>query len=330
LGFLRWWLTAASITLVVVLVTLGDGVSGLRLPASTGAGITPAQLPIFVRGAYGRDSTCRSGDATADNGCVHGSGLDNIAAARFNTVQANPWPETLSQITARGLKAIVWVGGWSNSRCAWDVPDGQLSARINSIKESPAILVYYLADQPSFSSCPNAPATFARRTSLIHKLHPGSKTFAVIASWDRGPVDYLRWQNAVDVLGFTLYPCHFLNGDNSTAKTKIRQPCDFAGMTDNGIQRIEQAGITGYIGVLQDFQDCFYELPTNEDLITQVKHWQQLAFHMNGYLFFSWNFSGNPCSYGSLGVNLELAPGNVAALTYVNTQMFTRGGGAGA
>ncbi|MDQ6899226.1 MAG: hypothetical protein M3072_06930 [Candidatus Dormibacteraeota bacterium] len=322
-------MTAASLTLIV-LATLAGAVSGLGLAASTGATVTSATLPIFVRGAYGRDSTCRTASTASDNGCAYGTGLDDIAAARFNTVQANAWPEALAPIAARGLKAIVWVGGWNKTRCAWDLSEVQLSERINSIKTSPAVLAYYLADEPSFSYCPNAPAAFARRTALVHRLHPGSKTFAVMPNWDRGPVDYLRWGNAVDVLGFDLYPCHFLNGADANARTKVRQPCDFAEVTDNGIRMIEQAGITGYIGVLQDFQDCFYELPSNEDLLTQAKHWQQLAFHMAGYLFFSWNFNASPCANASLGVNLDHAPGNVAALTQVNTHLFARGVAAGA
>ena len=322
------WMTAASLALIV-LTTLVGAVSGLRMSTSTGVVISPEPFSLFVRGAYGRDSTCRAASKAVDNGCLYGTGLDNIAAARFNTVQANAWPESLSPIAAKGLKAIVWVGGWNKTKCAWDLSDGQLTERINSIKASPAVLVYYLADGPSFSYCPNAPSSFARRTALVHRLHPGSKTFAVMPNWDRGPVDYLRWETAVDVLGFDLYPCHFLNGSDATAKTKVRQPCDFAGVTDNGIRRIEQAGITGYIGVLQDFQDCFYELPSNEELLTQVRLWQQLAFHMAGYLFFSWNYSAAPCTYGSLGVNLDQTPGNVAALSYVNTHLFMRGTAVG-
>ena len=93
-------------------------------------------------------------------------------------------------------------------------------------------------------------------------------------------------------------------------------------MIDANINRIESAGIKSYIGVIQDFQDCYYELPTKDDLRTQIMHWQNLATHLAGYLVFSWNFTGNACTYGSLGQQLDGVPGNVAELTYENAHFF--------
>jgi hypothetical protein len=313
----RW---AAAAALLVVLTTSGC------LQANPGSGTSPAvttKWPAsFIRGTYGRDTTCQPPGYSDDNGCYFGTGLSGMKEAGFNAVQAEPYAGALAALSSAGLKAVVWVGGWKKATCVWDLSDAQLTATINSIKGNPATLMYYLADEPLLSSCPNAPVAFAARTALVHQLDPGSRTFTLIQDWDGGPVNYAAWKGAVDILGFDLYPCSFKNGIDTSAKPKTRQPCDFNNVTDANIRRIEAARITGYIGVMQDFQDCFYELPTNSDLRVQMTHWQQLAAHMAGYLIFSWNFMGNPCTYGSLGQQLDSVSGNVAELSYDNAHFF--------
>jgi hypothetical protein len=313
----RW---AAKLVLLFVLATTACG------PATPSPGatqpVTPTWPASLIRGVFGRDTACQPPGYSDDNGCYFGTGVSNIKGAGFNTVQAEPYPGALAALSNSGLKAIVWVGGWKKATCGWDLSDSQLAATINTIKGSPAILMYYLADEPLLSSCPSAPAAFAARTLLVHQLDPGSRTFTVVQDWDNGPVDYAAWKGAVDVLGFDLYPCSFQNGLDLAANPKTRKPCDFSNVIDGNLKRIEATGITGYIGLMQDFQDCFYELPTNRDLRTQITHWQNLATHLAGYLIFSWNFTGNPCAYGSLGQQLDNVPGNVAELSYENAHFF--------
>jgi hypothetical protein len=306
-----------------VLLVLATTVCAPATPSPGAASPVTATWPAsLIRGAYGRDTACLPPGYSDDNGCYFGSGVSGIKSAGFNTVQAQPYPGALAALSNAGLKAIVWVGGWKKATCVWELSDSQLTATISSIKGSPAILMYYLADEPLLSSCPGAPAAFAARTALVHQLDPGSRTFTLIQDWDGGPVNYAAWKGAVDVLGFDLYPCSFKNGLDLSANPKTRKPCDFNNVIDANIKRIEAARITGYIGVMQDFQDCFYELPTNQDLRTQMTHWQNLATHLGGYLIFSWNFKGNACTYGSLGQQLDNVPGNVAELGYENAHFF--------
>jgi hypothetical protein len=279
-------------------------------------------LPMFVRGTFGRDTTCQAPGYSDDNGCFFGTGVSNMKAAGFNAVQAEPYPGAVAALATTGLKAIVWLGGWNKPGCLWERSDAEVTQMVDALKGSPDILMYYLADEPLLSSCPHAPAVFAARTALIHQLDPQAKTFTLIQDWDHGPVDYSAWKGAVDVLGFDLYPCSFGNGLDFSAQPKSRKPCDFANVLDANIRRIEAAGINGYIGVLQDFQDCFYEMPSSADLRTQMTHWQNLATHLAGYLVFSWNFMGNACTYGSIGRQLDDVPGNVAELAYENAHYF--------
>jgi hypothetical protein len=314
-------LTAAGVVLLLPVLagcwSPWGGKAGAEIHAN------PVPTGLFVRGAYGRDTGCQPPGPDADNGCAAGTGVDHIRGAGFNTVQADPTPAALSALQARGLKAIVWLGGWDNRRCGWETSDDRL-AQLVAVTHSEALLAYYLADEPLLTSCPNAPADFRQRTELVHRLDPGSRTFTLIQDWDRGPVDYAKWKGSVDVLGFDVYPCSFENGGDVSARTKIRQPCDIAGVLDADIDRIERAGITGYLAVLQDFQDCYYELPTAADLRAQMREWQRRARHLAGYLVFSWNWTGERCAYGSLGVNLDDVPGNVAELAYENEHFFRR------
>jgi hypothetical protein len=314
----------AALALVAAATFACEGLARPTAGREERATPSPSASPaFFVRGAYGRDTSCVAPDSDADNGCKPGTGVDHIRAAGFNTVQADATPAALDALQGQGLKAIVWLGDWDKQRCRWQISDSQLARVVAAVKGSPAMLAYYLADEPLLSSCPRAPSEFRQRTLLVHQLDPGSRTFTVIQDWDHGPTDYARWKGAVDILGFDVYPCSFRNGDNFSARRKVRKACDFTGVLHTDIDRVNRAGIGGYLAVLQDFQDCYYELPTAADLRTQMEEWQRRARNMAGYLVYSWNWTGERCTYGSLGVNLDRVPGNVAELAYENTHFFT-------
>src|SRR4029077_4296583 len=129
------------------------------LPANSSAGttspVTTTWPASFIRGTYGRDATCQPPGYSNDNGCYFGTGLSVMKAAGFNAVQAEPYPGALTALSSAGLKAIVWVGGWKKPTCVWGLSAPQLTAPNNSIKGSPAILMYSLAEEPLLSSCPN-------------------------------------------------------------------------------------------------------------------------------------------------------------------------------
>jgi hypothetical protein len=148
---------------------------------------------------------------------------------------------------------------------------------------------------------------FKERTALVHKLDPGSQTFTVIQQTENRVIrDYAPWAGAVDIVGFDIYPC---NVASST--------CNYQAI-DDAITSIEGAGIKRYWAVVQDFQDCYYRLPTPQELRTQFDHWARSS--MSGYLVFSWNYqSSNP---SCLGATLESHPDNVSELRHENSRVF--------
>ncbi|MGZ3397347.1 MAG: hypothetical protein ACXVB2_24825, partial [Isosphaeraceae bacterium] len=277
-------------------------VSPTTLPASPSApqssssapSVAPGTQP-YVRGVYGKDSS------------PSGSAL--IAAAGFNTVMTDPYRESLDPLAAKGLKGIVWLGAWENApTCGFERDDAAITSQVTSIAGNPAILAYYLGDEPRVSECPDAPALFKKRSDLIHALAPGSQTFTVIQAYENGiSHDYSPWAGVVDIVGFDVYPC-----------AKASATCTF-GDIDQAVASIDKAGIKRYWGIVQDFQDCYYRLPTAKEIGGQFDRWAKSD--MSGYLVFSWNYI--PANKSCEGTSLESHPENLAQLTLENSRTFT-------
>jgi phosphatidylinositol-3-phosphatase len=267
---------------------------------------SPSQSPLssstpsaasgpYVRGVYGKISSPAV--------------LDAMAATGFNTAMVGAYKQELDPLVAKGLKGVVWLGAWFNSpRCAFEDDDAKVRALVSAIAGHPAILAYYLGDEPRVTECPNAPALFRQRSALVHSLDPGSQTFTVLQQFENGVSrDYAPWAGTVDIIGFDIYPCN-----------KTRSACEFTAI-DTAITAIAAAKITNYWAIVQDFQDCYYTLPTPQELRTQFDHWSQSQ--MSGYLVFSWNYqsSDNSCQ----GTSLDVHPDNLAELKYENSRTFS-------
>jgi hypothetical protein len=291
-GLLDWVALAGSAVLFA---------SGLVLQVQA-ASPTPhppaSASPEFVRGAYGKDASSL--------------GFDVMVANGFNSVMTGPYKELLDPLKARGIKGVVWLGAYRNApTCSFERNDAQITTQVRAITGHPAILAYFLGDEPHVSDCPVAPAMFKQRSDLVHSLDPGSTTFTVIQASENGVAhDYAPWAGVVDVIGFDVYPC-------ARAKTT----CDF-GAIDAAVNAIEAAGIKRYWAVVQDFQDCYYRLPTSQELRAQFDHWARS--NMSGYFVFSWNYQ--PADSRCVGATLGSHPDNVAELKYENAVTFTPAG----
>ena len=253
----------------------------------------------FVRGVYGKDSSK--------------SGSDVMASLGFNTVMTGSYRQLLDPLATKGLKGIVWLGQWLNlPSCKFERDDATITSQVKAIAGHPAILAYYIGDEPHVSECPNAPAMFKKRSDIIHSLDPGSTTFTVIQQSENGTVrNYAPWAGSVDVIGFDIYPC-----------SKASSTCNFTAI-DAAIAAIYSAGIKRFWAIPQDFQDCYYRLPTPQELGMQFDHWAKSS--MSGYLVFSWNYQAQDPK--CVGTNLESHPDNVAALKAVNSRTFVESTG---
>jgi hypothetical protein len=271
--------------------------SGLALNVQVASSSTPTPTPAaaeFIRGAYGKDASR--------------PGFDVMAATGFNSVMTGPYKEFLDPLAAKGLKGVVWLGAYRNPTCSFERSDASVTSQIAAIAGHPAILAYFLGDEPHVSDCPNAPSMFRKRSDLVHRLDPGSSTFTVIQASENGIAhDYAPWAGVVDIIGFDVYPC-----------AKAKSACDF-GAIDTAIHAIDSAGITRYWAIVQDFQDCYYRLPTQQELGAQFDRWA--GSNMSGYFVFSWNY--RPADTRCIGATLDSHPDNLAQLKLENSRTFT-------
>jgi hypothetical protein len=208
----------------------------------------------------------------------------------------NPFRADLDTLEAKGLKGIVWLGQGYNSTCGWEYDDQWIRAHVGAVAGHPAILAYYLGDEPSAHLCPQAPAAYRARSALVKALDPIHPTFTLLQVNDHGDrFAYAPWRGTVDILGFDVYPCNF-----------SEPSCGF-GKIDQAVAAAAASGITGYWAVIQDFQDSFYRLPTSAELAEEFARWDRSS--MAGYLVFSWHWKS---------LSLDSQPANVAELKAEN------------
>jgi hypothetical protein len=271
---------AALLTLVTIASTCAC--------TSTDRSATPSEpqvgnADVAVRGVFGHDSSA--------------SGYTLQAGKGFNAFDIGPERSRLDALARDGLKAIVWLGGWSNVTCSWEHDDSWIQPRIGSVADSHAIAAYYLGDEPQASKCPAAPAMFRARTALVHELDPNHPTLTVISAFDAGRTfPYAEWKGSTDILAFDVYPCN-----------RTSAQCDFDRI-DAAIGAIRNAGITRYWAVIQAFEDSYYRLPSPIELHEEFQRWRRSS--ISGYLVFSWSY---------LSFNLEHQPEHLRQLEMENS-----------
>jgi hypothetical protein len=277
--------SAWILALLVIPLAACSASSQPRPTPSPAAQATPAasQFPAaFPRGAYGKDGTA--------------SGYDQIRSAGFNAVMTGAFRADLDALQAQGLKGVVWLGQGYNTQCIWQYDDAWIRVHVSAIAGHPAILAYYLGDEPSVTLCPESPARYQARSALVRSIDPNHPTFTVLQVNDHGNrFDYAPWRGTVDILGLDVYPCNHVDGT-----------CDFSKI-DDAVAAAKQQGIIRFWAVVQDFQDSFYRVPTPGELRTEFEHWDLSG--MSGYFVFSWSWKG---------LSLDTLPDNVAELKQEN------------
>jgi chitodextrinase len=218
---------------------------------------SPSPSPFAIRGVYDRD--------------LSSTGFDDEAALGLNVIDSGPYTELLDPLAARGLKAMIWLGGYDNSTCSFVKSDEWVRTHVSEIAGHPAVAAYFVDDEPNAASCPNAPTQMKARSDLVKSIDPSAITFLVDYKIDQ----LALWAGTVDVIGLDKYPC----------KLKI-DGCDFTGV-DQLIAEADRLGIR-YWGVIQAFGDDYYKLPTAEELHTQFDRWRNT--NMEGYLVFAWRY----------------------------------------
>jgi hypothetical protein len=198
------------------------------------------------------------------------------AGAGYNLLDVNANPAQVAELPS-GTSALVWVGDYDNSTCAFQMSDAELRERIGALAQSGRVVGYYISDEAHASSCPTAPAQITGRSELIHVLAPGAFTYQVLDD----PGEFRLFAHTSDVIGIDPYPCSYQNG------------CNFKKILEWATEA-RAAGITHLWGVVQVFQDSWYRYPTPDELVTILRQW--FYAHVEGEQTFSWDWAGNSLS----------------------------------
>ena len=210
-----------------------------------------------IRGIYDRD--------------LSATGFDHLAELGFNVIDSGPYVDQMDELAKRGLKGMIWLGGYSNERCAFVESDAWVRSRVGDIAGHTAVAAYFVDDEPDAEKCPSAPDQMRARSHLVKSLDPRPPTFLVTYHIDQLEL----FAGTVDVLALDKYPCKVnLNG------------CDYAVIHEQAAEA-DRLGVR-YWGVIQAFGDDFYKVPTRDELRQQFDRWRETE--MEGYLVFAWRW----------------------------------------
>jgi hypothetical protein len=202
------------------------------------------------------------------------------AAAGYGFTSVDATPVLVGGVPA-GTSALVWLGGYDNASCSMSWSDDQVRdafARYR-LAASPRVLGYFIADEPnSDDRCPQAGQQVGERSRLVRELDPDTRHFTLANIDDPG--HFAAFRSSVDVLATDPYPC------------RVDTACDWS-MIPNYIDRLRQAGVTRYMGMLQAFQDQDrdWRWPTPSELARMIDQWRSSDWC--GALTFSWSYRGS-------------------------------------
>jgi hypothetical protein len=200
----------------------------------------------------------------------------SVASYGYNLLDVT-YKEAADALPA-GTRALVWVGDYDNARCAWEVSDAALAAKIRAMAGDRKVVGYYFSDEPDPNACPNAPAEHKARSRLIHTLDPGKLAIlAMDSNSDQASLRQLpRWVGVADYVGLDPYPCY------------RDKPCDYSWI-DKIIAGASRAGLR-YWGIAQAFEGGKWRWPTPAEATHMLAQWARSR--QAGYMTFAWKWAG--------------------------------------
>jgi hypothetical protein len=193
----------------------------------------------------------------------------------FNLVFAGSDPSLLHQIKADGASAWVQPNVWLG--CGYEYSMSEALSRARQAVASRAVSGFYVADEPSASGCPSAPAQIAAWTAILHAHFPGIPT--IIATYNS--TDLTDFAHSADEFALDTYPCQYGNGCDYSSITNLAAAADGLGLK--------------YVGVAQAFGgDGHYDLPTASQLRQIIHTWK--ATKELGYVVYAFSAVGMPSS----------------------------------
>lgn len=223
----------------------------------SGFGTPPSSSRYAIRGVFSRDFSA--------------TGFDDEAAIGFSTIDSDPDADQMNALAARGLKGMIWLGGYNNTTCSFYESDVWVTSHVQAIAGNPGVGAYFIDDEPNPILCPAAGDQMKARSDLVKSIDPGPPTFIV----QNHPERLHFFAGKVDILGLNNYPCSDADG------------CEFDKIEEQAAEA-ERLGVR-YWGVIQAFGGSSgYRLPTPAEVHEQFVRWRRTR--MEGYLVFAWRY----------------------------------------
>lgn len=219
-----------------------------------------------------------AGSARA-NGIFSTSGADPAAirSLGFDYGMTSGYRENLDRFHATGLKAMVWLGGYSQDTCSFNWTDVKIRQRIAEIKGHPAIYAYFIDDEPHAGpECSNTPNQVRARNALVKSLDPAITTVIT----ENRTASFAALAGTADVMGLVIYPCNHTIGG-----------CNWNRIPDR-VAAAEAAGVTRYWGVTQTAGDEYYKRPTPTELRQIIAQWNATRAEQD--FAYTWDCCGTP------------------------------------
>jgi hypothetical protein len=222
--------------------------------------------------------TSRTGKKPRYRFMINSDSGDQSAVASYGYNLLDVTYKQAADVLPAGTRALVWVGDYDNTKCAWEVSDSALTKKISGMAGDPKVAGYNFSDEPDPNACPNAPADHAARSGLIHRLDPGKLTvMGMDANSGQASLNQMpRWVGAADYVALDPYPC------------RQGKPCDYRWI-DAIIAAANRAGLH-YWGVVQAFNDSHWRWPTPAEAKHMLAQWARSR--QSGYMTFAWKWAG--------------------------------------
>ena len=131
---------------------------------------------------------------------IFGGSPEDLAGTGFHfTVGELPTPERLDAYA----KARVYVSPNLQGLMRAHLPQ-RIPAAIRPVMNHPAILMWYLCDEPDHQNWTVPPSELRLATELVHRTDPAHPTWSVVMSW--ADSNLYQYADSVDVLSTDIYP----------------------------------------------------------------------------------------------------------------------------
>ncbi len=262
---------AAGALAAVALVWLWlRGATALRSVAATATIVACASAIFWL--SEGTPGRATISDKALHYTVNHSDDFPAAAAIGFNLADVS----SVAALDALppGTKGILWMRNGYDKTCAWQRDDAGTAEIAREARDHPNFSgIYFIADTPHPSVCPDAPQRIAERTALIKANDPDGRTFIAVSGGYKYQEEFHQLADAADLIGIVVYPCNTKKPRCEIDKIRERAGRAFdAGIPPERLVPVFQA----FGQACSTNEEKYYRLPEIDELQEILALWDEL------------------------------------------------------